>query len=279
MLAAIALGLLVLPGDPAPRLEWYGNSTCALDASLEGHDVEGGIILTARLPGVLDATIDVTARLDNLVSDPPLPATLDVRDGQPRELIRLRRERRLREGQYESLMASQPGGRGGQHDPQAVYALPFDEGVPVIVIQGAGGAISHAAGSGSEHAVDLSLPEAGTVRAARDGIVVARRDDAVPDDRDPTFGPCGNYVTVRQADGTYAGYHHLAQGSLRVQLGQAVPTGRALGLTATSPHGGAYLHFEVFRTLDGKRRESFPLRFETREGVVELRERQQYHSP
>jgi hypothetical protein len=112
------------------------------------------------------------------------------------------------------------------------------------------------------------------VRAAAAGTVVAAVSDR-PDDH--SFDPeqsradpnslFGNYVVVRQADGLFAVYGHVKQGSALVRPGDRVIAGQriaAIGASGSSlfPH----LHFQL---MDGPtmRAEGVPSRFR---GVVRL---------
>jgi hypothetical protein len=258
-----------------------GDARCQIGGvEVAAREVPGGVVLEARLPGVQDATIDLTAQLTNMTSDPPLPATVDVHAGRTTELARFRIGSRQQAWRYSWRYWWLPGGREARPDPGAVYALPFDAGRSVEVLQGPGGAFSHGRGSGFDDAIDFDVPEGTTVRAARGGTVIAVRDDSDLGGPDRSFEPCANHVMVRHDDGTYANYHHLQRGSAQVRLGQKVSVGTPLGRSgntgfSTRPH----LHFDVFHTVDGQHRETFPVRFETSEGVLALREGRRYRSP
>lgn len=83
------------------------------------------------------------------------------------------------------------------------------------------------------------------VHAVRDGVV-DEADDGDPDGRPGVvqYQNDGNFVRVRHADGTFASYVHLKNGSLRVQPGQKIRAGQPIGALgnsgmSVSPH----LHF------------------------------------
>jgi hypothetical protein len=91
------------------------------------------------------------------------------------------------------------------------------------------------------------------IRAATGGRVVSVRNDMpeVPplsELENPTvtkpsdFG--GNGVVVRVRPGVFAHYYHMQTGSVRVEVGQRVRSGRKLGLLGnTGNTSGAHLHF------------------------------------
>jgi murein DD-endopeptidase len=56
----------------------------------------------------------------------------------------------------------------------------------------------------------------------------------------------GNYVTLRLADGHYAFYEHLKQGSIRVAIGDKVRVGEVIGhLGFSGESTGPHLHFHI----------------------------------
>ena len=93
------------------------------------------------------------------------------------------------------------------------------------------------------------------IRAATGGRVVSVRDDMpeVPplsELENPTvtkpsdFG--GNGVVVKIRPGVFAHYYHMQTGSVRVEVGQRVRSGRKLGLLGnTGNTSGAHLHFGI----------------------------------
>lgn len=94
-----------------------------------------------------------------------------------------------------------------------------------------------------------------TVVAAADGTVVhvvEGQPDQVPGRLPAGLTPDladGNSVVIEMADGLYALYAHLQEGSVEVELGQRVRRGDALGLVGNSGNSSApHLHFHV---MDG----------------------------
>ena len=86
---------------------------------------------------------------------------------------------------------------------------------------------------------------------------------------DDKFKQCANYVVIRHRDGTYAEYVHLQAHGVLVHLGDEVKTGQSLAHSGNTGYSTApHLHFAVFRTLDGGKRESLPVDFHVRSGAV-----------
>lgn len=95
-----------------------------------------------------------------------------------------------------------------------------------------------------EEGVTVLASADGRVRGVRDGMIdklYTAEEDARIDGRD-----CGNGVVIEHGDGWETQYCHMQQGSIRVQSGQEVKAGDALGLVGLSgrtqfPH----LHISV----------------------------------
>ncbi len=65
------------------------------------------------------------------------------------------------------------------------------------------------------------------------------------------FNTFGNYIRIRNEDGTYSYYGHLAQGSLKVSAGDSVKAGQAIAtMGASGCATGKHLHYEVRSTTN-----------------------------
>lgn len=221
--------------------------------------------LFAEPVNCLEATITLTADLKNARASPALPLTVELRGSRRIELGTVRP---VVPGPWSlrSRCHWLPGTRGGRPDGTA-YRLPFATGARHRLIQGHRGKFSHGKGTNDEHALDWAMPEGTPVLAARDGVVTAVRQDSRRGGADPKFKNCGNYIVVRHRDGTFAEYLHLQAQGARVRLGDPVSTGQLLGLSGNTGHSTVpHLHFAVFRTIDGRTRETLPVTFRTAGG-------------
>jgi murein DD-endopeptidase MepM/ murein hydrolase activator NlpD len=170
------------------------------------------------------------------------------------------------------------GSNRAVHDDSYVYSLPYAPGQAFRVSQADDGPFSH---SGPErHAIDWKMPEGTPVLAARSGVVVGTKDDSEAGGPDRSFENSANYVLIQHRDGTIGNYAHLLRHGVRVRLGQTVDTGAVIGLSGnTGFSSGPHLHFSVFKTRDGRERESIPIRFRTEKGAATLVSGRVYAAP
>lgn len=269
--AAILLTLLTVQLPAGHAQLNFGNDNLLLKESKDGQRF--AIWLMPRQ--VLDATVTITANLDNMQSTPALPCTFDITEQKypatkAIALVYAQPRSTSAPYHYDWKYNWRIGVRGGRADG-TVYALPFQKGTSHVVAQSYGGTFSHFAGTEKEFAVDFKMPIGTTVRAARAGQVVAIKIDSNSGGADQKqFEYAGNYVMIRHSDGTYASYLHLRQNGSLVRLGQTVSAGDAIALSGnTGMSQGPHLHFEVFIPVDGKSIKTIPVRFQTATGVLE----------
>ena len=213
-------------------------------------------------------TVTFDAKLKNMTPSQPLPLTVDAAGRSSFVLVRLRRTDKRRAWRYYDVhYYRQLGGRRSSTSNDADYAMPFKPG-RYVVMQGPRGTYSHFAGSGSENAVDWTVPVGTTVCAAREGRVVGVRQDSTVGGPDRKFRPFANYVIIKHADGTFADYVHLKTGGALVKMGDEVTVGQPIGLSGQTGFTSApHLHFSVFQTIDGKTKLTLPFRLKTDHGI------------
>lgn len=212
-------------------------------------------------------TVTVEANLTNMTPSRPVPFTVDAGGRSSFALVRLRPTNKSLSWGYDYHYYYQLGGRRSSTNNDFDYAMPFPPG-RYVVMQGPRGTYSHFAGSGSENAVDWTVPENTVVCAARDGIVVGVKQDSIIGGADRKFRPFANYIIIKHADGTFADYVHLKPQGAMVQMGDEVKTGQPIGFSGKTGFTSApHLHFSVFQAVDGKTKLSLPFRLKTDQGV------------
>jgi len=171
------------------------------------------------------------------------------------------------------------GSQSARHDENYVYQLPYAPGDDYKVTQAFNGTFSHK--GSNKYAIDWKMPEGTHVRAARSGVVVKTKDNSDKGGSSMKFDLYNNYVLIRHEDGTLGQYCHLHKNGALVKPGQVVKTGDVIALSGnTGFSSGPHLHFCVFKTKNGRERESIPINFCTTENIsVALLSGHRYKSP
>ncbi|MEY2505212.1 MAG: hypothetical protein QOG27_1492, partial [Verrucomicrobiota bacterium] len=190
-------------------------SACHLFAEDQPGSVEfakeqnGDVItLIAKSRYVSEFTVTLEATLENMTSSRPLPLTVESAGRRSFVLARFTPADKTKRWHYDYRYFWQFGARRPTTANDVDYAMPFGPG-RYVVMQGPRGTFSHFAGTGSENAVDWTVPEGTVVCAARDGRVVGVKQDSDIGGADRSFRPFANYVIIKHADGTFAEYVHL----------------------------------------------------------------------
>lgn len=272
--AALAAAFL-LARPPATRAEPCSRGVVCVEA-VEG---EGRVELWARSLVTYDITLSLTVGGDNLAADAPLPVTRTLPRGFDGRLLTLTRKHPGEGWEWRYAYHWVRGRLVAHPDLAHPYQLPFAAGSRQIVMQGAHGTFTHR--GDEEYAVDWDLGEGTMVYAARGGVVTGVERRFERGGTDARLRDEGNFVSIRQEDGTEAEYYHFQRDGVLVEAGQEVKAGDALGFSGhTGFAKGPHLHFMVFKAVDGWHRESFPVRFVTaEEGVTEVRTGRGYTRP
>jgi murein DD-endopeptidase MepM/ murein hydrolase activator NlpD len=212
-------------------------------------------------------TVTVEATLQNMTPSRRLPFTVDAAGRTSFVLVHFKQTDKSRPWHYDYRYYRQVGARRSITTNDADYAMPFGPG-RYVVMQGPRGTYSHFAGSGSENAVDWTVPVGTIVCTARAGRVVGVKQDSTVGGADPKFRPFANYILIKHADGTFADYVHLQTDGAMVKVGDEVTAGQPIGLSGQTGFTSApHLHFSVFQTVDGKTKLTLPFRLKTAHGT------------
>jgi len=170
------------------------------------------------------------------------------------------------------------GSHYAQHQNSYVYQLPYAPGSKFRVTQGYNGTFSHT--GPNKYSIDWKMPEGTPVYAARGGTVVKVKDDSATGGPSLKYDSFNNYVLIRHEDGTLGHYCHLQKGACGVKAGQLVHAGQLIGRSGnTGFSSGPHLHFCVYKTRNGRERQSIPVKFKTAdEKSVTLRTGRNYEA-
>lgn len=226
--------------------------------------VDQGLELCVVNSNLCAITLTITVKPDNARTDHPMPLVVSVPGPGTHPFTVLRPLRADDDFGYRVRYDWLFGSREASHDASTLYRLPFASGKKFEVVQGFHGSFTH--DGNDAFAVDFAMPEGTPILAAREGVVEVVVDRFDRGGLDPNLRDKVNFLLVRQPDGTYAEYVHLQRKGAKVKPGQTVKAGDLLGLSGNTGYTrGPHLHFAVFRAVDGQRRESFPMRFLSRE--------------
>lgn len=207
-----------------------------------------------------EVTMTFEMGLENLKADARFPFTTTFPARQTTEAFTLSPVAADAEWGYSYTNYFKLGSNAAKHDENFLYQLPYAPGATYRVTQAANGSFSHK--GSNKYAIDWKMPEGTLVHAARGGLVVKTKADSNKGGPSMEYDPYNNYVLIRHDDGTLGHYCHLQKNGVRVKPGQIVHTGDVIALSGnTGFSSGPHLHFCVFRTLNGKERESIPIRF------------------
>ncbi|MCC7374367.1 MAG: M23 family metallopeptidase [Verrucomicrobiales bacterium] len=258
ILGALLLPLLLVSARPCPAAQAVGG------VRIIDRSVDQGLELSVVNSNLAAITLTITVKPDNVRADHPMPMIVSIPGPGTHPLTLLRPVNPDADYGYRVRYDWQFGQRDVVPDTNHVYRLPFASGKQFTVVQGFHGSFTHV--DNDEFAVDFAMPEGTPVLAARDGVVEVVVDRFDKGGLNPDFRDKVNLILVRQSDGTYAEYVHFRRKGARVKPGQSVKAGDVLGQSGNTGYTqGPHLHFAVFRTIDGQRRETIPMRFRTRE--------------
>ena len=160
-------------------------------------------------------------------------------------------------------------------DTSYVYSLPYAKGTSHLLIQGYFSHFSHK----NRAALDFKMKTGTKVYAARDGVVIRLEEQHNKGGRNKKYRKDANLVVIAHEDGTKAGYWHLQQNGVLVNIGDTVTQGQLIALSGKTgytflPH----LHFIVWGNNNGGWQQ-IPTRFLTTRGVKYLRPLKKYRNP
>jgi len=214
-----------------------------------------------------DVTVTLDMSLRHLVATDSLPFTDTFKGKEKRKILNLLMPRGNESGSYQSRYNYTIGNRYAEHDTNYVYQLPYQIGHAYPVVQSYRGVVSH--DENSIYAIDFGMAVGTEVCAAREGVVVGLYQKSDRGGPNESFNKSANYVLIRHADLTFGGYYHLQKDGVLVRLGQKVERGDIIAHSGQTGYVfGPHLHFEVFKAVDGKRTQSFPIKFETQSGII-----------
>ena len=216
-----------------------------------------------------EVTMTFEMGLSNLKGSVDFPCTVTLPPGEEVETFTLAPIEPGAKWEYSYTNFYKLGSQCAKHDETYVYQLPYAPGNEFKVTQSFNGTFSHK--GSNKYAIDWKMPVGTPVRAARAGVVVKIKDGSAKGGSSLKYDPFNNYVLVRHDDATLGQYCHLQKNGALVKPGQVIKAGDVIALSGnTGFSSGPHLHFCVFKTRNGRERESIPISFRTAEETSTL---------
>jgi murein DD-endopeptidase MepM/ murein hydrolase activator NlpD len=160
------------------------------------------------------------------------------------------------------------GNKYKRHDNSYIYSLPYKINTSQMVTQGFNGKFSHK--GNSLYAIDFGLKIGTEIFASRGGVVVLTKNDSDGHGTTDKYIRMANFITIKHNDGTYAKYAHLKKGGVKVNIGQQIKRGEFIGYSGNTGYtNGPHLHMLVFTGKNSKSRKSIPIKFKSKNGIVD----------
>ncbi len=226
-----------------------------------------GVSLIVENRATCDVTVTMTLDASNMRVTWIRPETEAYPAGSETEAVRIAPEDPSRSCSWRFHFKWVKGNLHARHDENTLYLLPFEADRSFRVSQSYNGTLTHF--DQDQYAVDFAMREGTAVCAARSGVVVDLEESYKTGGPSKKYKSRVNFVSIAHEDGTIGEYHHIRQNGVLVEIGQEVHAGQRIALSgntgySTIPH----LHLGVYSPVDGKRLQSHPITFSTRQGIV-----------
>ncbi|HET8866661.1 MAG TPA: M23 family metallopeptidase [Gracilimonas sp.] len=239
------------------------------------EEKEDHIEIYARNQNVYPVTIEIELEIENLRPDKNPPYLYTVDPGRDQKIMDLFYEDKSAGWKYRSGYQYYMGDINARHNNSFAYRLPYHRGESYKVDQGFGGQFSHQ--GELQYALDFNMPMGTAIYAARNGKVVMMEENSDKGGPSANMMEFANFITIMHDDGTFADYSHLKYQGANVRIGQQVQMGQVIGYSgATGYATGPHLHFVVKKTKRGGGFTSIPVKFATKDGIIQLREGDTY---
>ncbi len=202
---------------------------------------------------------------ENVITDPPLPASFTVPGQAERRLLSIRAIDPHQGFSYRLSYKQMVGPPLEALPPEFDYYPPFPKGMQFPISQGFDNDITHNEVP-NQYAVDIVMPIGTPVLAARGGTVIELEQGFRDAGESNKFLARANLIRILHDDGTMAVYAHLDTNSVRVRRGAKVKQGQWIANSGNTGYSsGPHLHF-VIQLNAGMSLQSLPFRFVAADG-------------
>jgi len=145
-------------------------------------------------------------------------------------------------------------------DTSYLYWLPYENGTSHLLVQAYYSRLTHK----NRIALDFKMKKGTKICAARGGVVMRTKEDGNKGGLKGGYRQYANYIVIQHDDGSRAGYWHLKQNGVFVNVGDTVKKGQVIGLSGNTGYTAfPHLHFVVWRFDENGQWQQVPARFQT----------------
>jgi murein DD-endopeptidase MepM/ murein hydrolase activator NlpD len=233
----------------------------------ESSREQGGIVIRAQNQGLVPVSVRLVLTLaENVAADQRLPLYVVIPPRTNFSVVRIYPLDAKKAWRYHTGTRTHYGSFQAEHDPAAMYRVPWLDGRTFVIGQAPGGKITTHLQAYSHEAIDIRMPVGTPIVAARRGVVfktITEHNNTGA--LDEAFRHKANLVRVLHDDGTIGNYVHLMHQGVAVQEGEVVHAGKLIGYAgSTGFSAGPHLHFAITRVVregDGFSEVSEPITF------------------
>jgi len=212
---------------------------------------QGGSVIRAYNNGAVPVSVRLVLTLsENVATDQRFPLYVVVPPRTNLSVARLYAAEPRKAWRYQTRSSNAYGSYQAQHDPAAMYRVPWMDGRTFVIGQAPGGKITTHDTPSSREAIDVTMPEGTPVVAARGGVVFQAISEHSEGRLDKALWQKANMVRVLHDDGTIGNYLHFMHDGVAVKTGEAVRAGKLLGYSGSTGYSaGPHLHFSITRVV------------------------------
>ena len=162
-----------------------------------------------------------------------------------------------------------------KEDTSYAYSLPYEINTSHLLVQGYFSKYSHR----NRAALDFKMKRGTRICAARNGVVSRIKEDGKKGGPNKKYRSEGNFIVIKHGDGSFAGYWHLQQNGVLVNVGNTVKQGQVVGLSGKTGYAlFPHLHFSVWQNNASEQKQQTATRFITSKGIIYLRPFRKYRN-
>lgn len=259
--------------NPALSQEWKNEGNVEVTSVKSNNAFH----INAENKNPFSITLTIKVSGENFKLNTRQPVTKVIKGYSTKHLVSVYAEEKGKSFEFSTNYNWVMGNTRARHNDSYIYSLPYKTGKSYRVGQGYNGSFSHK--GDIRYSIDFMMPPKTQVHAARGGKVVQIYEDSDRGGASDEFKDASNFIVIEHNDGTFAEYAHLSKNGVLVNLGQKVFEGQVIGLSGNTGYSsGPHLHFMVVKVNEDGTSESLPVRFKSKEGILDTLQEGEYYT-